>query len=155
MKIGKYTTLETICKSDTAIRHGIDNKPDAIQLHAIKLLAEHIYDPLCDHFQRAIPFTSWFRNSIVNSMIGGARKSQHVLGEAVDLDMDLQPLAVVSNSSLFYYIYTNLNFDQLIWEHGTDQNPAWVHVSFSSTGNQRKQVLRIKSRESGYEEMIP
>ena len=154
MNIGKYTTLESVCKSETAIRHDIDNKPDAIQLHAIKLLAEQIYDPLCDHFQRSIPYTSWFRNSVVNSMVGGARKSHHVLGEAVDLDMDLQPLAVITNSSIFYYIYTNLPFDQLIWEYGNDQNPAWVHVSFSAS-RQRKQVLRIKSRESGYEEFTP
>ncbi len=153
MKIGKYTTLENICKSETAIRHDIDNRPDAVQLHAIKLLAETIYDPLCDHFQRAIPFTSWFRNQIVNSMIGGARKSQHVLGEAVDLDMDGAG-SPITNSSIFYYIYTNLPFDQLIWEYGTDQNPAWVHVSFSAA-RQRKEVLRIKSRESGYEPFQP
>jgi len=154
MKIGKYTTLESICKSDTAIRHDIDNKPDAIQLHAIKLLAENIYDPLCEHFQRSIPYTSWFRNSVVNSMVGGARKSQHVKGEAVDLDMDLQPLAVITNSAIFYWIYTNLPFDQLIWEYGNDQNPAWVHVSFSAS-QQRKQVLKIRSRESGYETFEP
>lgn len=154
MKIGNYTTLENICKSDTAIRHDIDNRPDAIQLHAIKLLAENIYDPLCDHFQMAVPFSSWFRNSIVNSMIGGARRSQHVLGEAVDLDMDLIPKAAITNSVLFYYIFTKLPFDQLIFEYGNDQNPAWVHVSFSAN-RQRKEVLRIKSRSSGYEPYTP
>jgi len=70
MNIGKYTTLEKVIKSETAIRHGIDNKPDAHQLHAIKLLAENIYDPLCNHFQKTIPISSWLRTSVLNSIIG-------------------------------------------------------------------------------------
>jgi hypothetical protein len=35
-----------------------------------------------------------------------------------------------------------LEFDQLIWEFGTSENPDWVHVSYESTGKQRKQVLK-------------
>lgn len=152
MNIGN-TTLEGIIKSETAIRHGIENKPDAHQLHAIKLLAEMVYDPLCNHFQRTIPYTSWFRNSILNSIIGGARNSQHAKGEAVDLDMDGSG-SPITNSVIFYWIYTNLDFDQLIWEYGNDQNPAWVHVSYSAVKN-RKQVLKIRSRTSGYETFQP
>lgn len=153
MKIGNYTTLEKVCKSETAIRHGIENQPDAHQLHAIKLLAENIYDPLCAHFQRSIPFTSWFRSPVLNSIIGGARNSQHAKGEAVDLDMDGSG-SPITNSSLFYYIYHNLPFDQLIWEFGTAQNPAWVHVSFSQF-QQRKQVLKIMNKAGGYQTFEP
>jgi hypothetical protein len=47
---------------------------------------------------------------------------------------------------VFDYIKAHLNFDQLIWEFGTKDNPDWVHVSYESTGKQRKQVLRaVKS----------
>lgn len=152
MNIGK-TTLEKVMKSETAIRHSIENKPDAHQLHAIKLLAENIYDPLCNHFQMTIPYNSWFRSSVLNSIIGGARNSQHAKGEAVDLDMDGSGLHL-TNSAIFYWIYTNLDFDQLIWEYGNDQNPAWVHVSYSAVKN-RKQVLKIRSRASGYEPFQP
>lgn len=152
MKIGQ-TTLERVIKSETAIRHGIENYPDAHQLHAIKLLAENIYDPLCEHFKMTIPYNSWLRTSVLNSIIGGARNSQHVKGEAVDLDMDGSG-SPITNSALFYYIYHNLPFDQLIWEFGNDQNPAWVHVSFSQD-KQRKQVLKIRSRASGYETFKP
>jgi zinc D-Ala-D-Ala carboxypeptidase len=154
MNIGKYTTLEKVIKSETAIRHGIDNRPDAHQLHAIKLLAENIYDPLCDHFQKTIPINSWFRNSVLNSIIGGARNSQHVKGEALDLDTDGDGTPI-TNSAVFYWIYTNLDFHQLIWEYGNDQNPAWVHVSINSNGKNKKQVLKIRSRASGYETFQP
>ena len=43
---------------------------------------------------------------------------------------------------VFDFIKDNLEFDQLIWEFGTDINPDWVHVSYESTGRQRKQILR-------------
>jgi hypothetical protein len=71
----------------------------------------------------------------------------------VDLDTDGDGTPI-TNSAVFYWIYTNLDFDQLIWEYGNDQNPAWVHVSFSQS-QQRKQVLKIKSRASGYETFQP
>jgi hypothetical protein len=151
--VGKYTILERVTRSTTAIRLGLDNNPGPKELEAIHLLAEKIYDPLCNHFKRTIPFTSWFRSQAVNAVIGGARRSQHVTGEAVDLDVDGigGPL---TNSAIFYYIFHNLPFDQLIWEFGDDRNPAWVHVSYSAT-RQRKEVLKIKSRESGYEPFEP
>ena len=83
MNIGKYTTLEKLCKSQAALRHGIDNQPDAIQLSNLKELVENVYDPLCDHFQRAIPITSGFRSSVLNSIIGGAKNSQHASDQLI------------------------------------------------------------------------
>ena len=52
----------------------------------------------------------------------------------------------VTNAQVFNYIKDNLQFDQLIWELGNDTNPDWVHVSYESTGKQRKQILKaVKS----------
>jgi hypothetical protein len=48
----------------------------------------------------------------------------------------------VTNKDIFEYIKNSLNFDQLIYEFGNKENPDWVHVSYKSNGNQRKQVLR-------------
>ena len=67
--------------------------------------------------------------------------SQHCTGEAIDIDMDGTPNGV-TNKMVFNYIKDNLEFDQLIWEFGTNENPDWVHVSYESTGKQRKQVLK-------------
>jgi hypothetical protein len=48
----------------------------------------------------------------------------------------------VTNKQIFDFIKGSLVFDQLIWEFGTKDNPDWVHVSYESTGKQRKQILR-------------
>jgi hypothetical protein len=53
-------------------------------------------------------------------------------------------LQKVTNKMVFDYIKESLEFDQLIWEFGSDSNPDWVHVSYESTGKQRKQILKAK-----------
>ena len=75
----------------------------------------------------------------MNKAIGGSKTSQHCKGEAIDIDMDGTS---ITNAQIFNYIKDNLNFDQLIWEFGTASNPDWVHVSYNSTGKQRKQILK-------------
>jgi hypothetical protein len=75
----------------------------------------------------------------LNKAIKGAATSQHCSGEAMDIDMDGTS---ITNAQIFNYIKDNLVFDQLIWEFGTDKNPDWVHVSYESTGKQRKQILK-------------
>lgn len=140
MNIGKYTTLEKLTKSQSAERHGIENQPDAIQLANLRELIEKVYDPLCDHFQRAIPISSGFRSKVLNSIIGGATNSQHATGEAIDLDCDGDGTPT-TNSMVFHWLLVNVEFCQLIWEYGDERNPAWVHVSFSR-GNNKRQVLR-------------
>ena len=78
--------------------------------------------------------SSGFRSSGVNAAAGGASTSQHLKGEAADVICS-------DNAKLFNYIKDNLNFDQLIWEYGNDNQPAWVHVSYSAT-RMRKMILR-------------
>lgn len=150
MNIGKYTTLEKLCKSQAALRHEIDNQPDAIQLHNLKLLIEKVYDPLCEHFQRSIPISSGFRSRQLNSIIGGAKNSQHATGQAIDLDCDGDGTPI-TNNAVFYWLYNNVEFTQLIWEFGDDRSPAWVHVSYDPN-NLKKQVLKIK--KGGHYEMF-
>jgi hypothetical protein len=75
----------------------------------------------------------------LNTAVGGSLSSQHCQGEAIDIDMDG---TTVTNAQIFNFIKDNLNFDQMIWEFGTDVNPDWVHVSYDSAGKQRKQILK-------------
>jgi hypothetical protein len=142
MLIGKYLTLEECCKSATAIRLGIDNKPNQQQIIALQTLATNVYDKVCEKFLLKIPVTSAFRSKELNAAISNSvASSQHVHGEAFDLDLD-GTMNGVTNAQLFNYISQNLNFDQVIWEFGTDTNPDWVHVSFDVGGRNRKNVFK-------------
>jgi zinc D-Ala-D-Ala carboxypeptidase len=94
-----------------------------------------VFEPLRIHLNTPIQISSGFRSLQVNKMIGGAKTSQHTKGEAMDLQI---------GSKGFNFIKDKLQFDQLIWEFGNDENPAWVHVSYSSKN--RKQVLKATKK---------
>lgn len=145
MQISKHLSLAEVSRSETAKRRGINNTPSGEHLENFKKLAENIFEPIREHFGVPIHISSGYRSKELNKAIGGASSSQHCSGEAIDIDMD-GSAGGVSNKDVFDYIKAHLNFDQLIWEFGTDGNPDWVHVSYESTGKQRKQILKaVKS----------
>ena len=138
MKISKNLTLKEVMYSQTAIRKGIDNTPTEEHIEKLKVIAEKIFQPLREHFGVPICVSSGCRSKALNKAIGGAHKivngfyvptSQHCKGEAFDLDADTY--GQITNKQIFDYIAENLEYDQLIWEFGTeypDGNPNWVHV---------------------------
>lgn len=140
MKLSKNLDLIEVTSSLEAKRRGINNTPSAEHLANLKLLAEKVFQPIRDHFNVPIHISSGYRSQILNHAIGGASKSQHCLGQAIDIDMDGYS---ITNKQVFDYIKDNLEFDQLIYEFGNEKNPDWVHVSYSNKGN-RKQVLKGK-----------
>jgi hypothetical protein len=142
MKLSENLNLSEVTKSDTAKRLGIDNNPTPEHLANLKLVAENIFEPIRKHFGKPIFLSSGYRSKALNSAVpGSSSTSQHCSGEALDLDQDGKSTGV-TNKMVFDYIKNNLNFDQLIWEFGTDSNPDWVHVSWESTGKQRKMILK-------------
>lgn len=141
MKLSEHLDLSEVTRSDTAKRKGISNQPTPEHLENFKKLAENIFEPIRNHFKEPIFISSGYRSKELNTAIGGSLTSQHCSGEAIDIDMDGRS-TTVTNKMIFEYIKNSLNFDQLIWEFGTDSNPDWVHVSYESTGKQRKQVLK-------------
>lgn len=143
MNISQHITIEEATKSQEAVRRGIRNVPNQTQLANMRLVAEKCFEPLRKHFKVAIGISSFFRSEPLNEAIGGSKNSQHCLGMAIDIDGDI--FGRVSNSEIFHWLKDNVEFDQLIWEYGNDDNPAWVHVSYNPKGN-RKQILRITKR---------
>ena len=145
MKLSEHLDLAEVTRSDSAKRKGISNEPTAEHLENFKKLAENVFEPIRKHFGVPIHISSGYRSKALNQAIGGSLTSQHCTGEAIDIDMDGSANGV-TNKMVFDYIKANLNFDQMIWEFGTKDAPDWVHVSFESTGKQRKQILRaVKS----------
>ena len=126
-------------KSRTATRLGLSNSPNEEHVKNMQALAENIFQPLRNYFGVPIYISSGYRSEALNKAIGGSKSSQHCKGEAMDIDRDgySQP----NNAQIFEYIKNNLDFDQMIWEFGTQQNPEWVHVSHKRDGKNRAELL--------------
>lgn len=139
-KISKYITFEEATISQTAVRKGILNAPSKFELINMQLVAIRVFDVVREHFGVPLKVSSFFRCLRLNNAVGGSATSQHVKGQAIDM----QGTGKVTNQMIFDYVKENLDFDQLIHEYGTDTNPAWVHVSYVSKEKNRKQVLYIK-----------
>jgi hypothetical protein len=145
MKISPNLNLSEITRSDTAKRHGIDNTPTFDHLENFKLLAEKVFEPIRVHFGVPIFISSGYRSKALNSFIGGSASSQHCKGQAIDIDMD-GINSEVNNRMIFDFIKDHLEFDQLIWEFGTDSNPDWVHVSYTKSGNRNQKLKAVRSK---------
>lgn len=135
MKLTENLTLQEATKSNTATRLGIDNTPPPAIIERMVETAEKIFQPLRDALG-PIRVSSFYRSPDLNRAIGGSKSSQHCKGEAIDM----QGISV-SNAELFFKACDLEDFDQIIWEFGTLEEPDWVHVSYSKTHN-RKQILR-------------
>jgi len=144
MKISQHLSLSEVTRSETAKRKGISNTPTAEHLDNFKLLAEKVFEPIRLHFGVPIYISSGYRSKELNDAIGGSQTSQHSKGQAIDIDMDGSTNGV-TNKMIFDFIKEKLDFDQLIWEFGTDSNPDWVHVSYTKTGNRKQKLKAVRS----------
>jgi hypothetical protein len=136
--ISKHITLKEATYSATGEAKKIDNSPTEEHLASMKLLAEKVFEPVREWYGKPIKINSFYRSKALNMAIpGSSLTSQHSKGEAMDMD------TASDNKKIFDYIRENLDFDQIIFEGGTDANPDWVHVSYKAKGN-RKQALRMR-----------
>jgi len=142
-KISKHVSYKEATFSQTATRKDIDNIPSPEILERMKTVAENIFEPLRAHVGGPIKINSFYRSINLNVAIGGAKSSQHTRGEAMDID---DTLGCMSNKDMFEFIKDELDFDQLIWEFGDDDNPAWVHVSYVSPENNRRRILKASKK---------
>ena len=136
--ISKHISDKEAVYSNTAIRRGIENVPNDKQLYNMKMIARQIFEPLRSYVGGPIKINSFFRCEELNTAIGGSSKSQHCKGQAIDID---DTFGRSSNAEMYEFIKNNLNFDQLIWEFGDEENPAWVHVSYVSDKKNRNRCL--------------
>lgn len=144
MKISEHLSLGEVTRSETAKRRGISNTPTAEHLENFKLLAENVFEKIRGHFGVPIHISSGYRSKELNDAIGGSQTSQHSKGQAIDIDMDGSSNGV-SNADVYNFIKDNLEFDQLIWEFGTDKNPDWVHVSYVNGPNRKQKLKAVRT----------
>ena len=136
MKLSRNFTLQELIKSDTAIRKGIDNNPNADQIEKLKTLCETILQPVRDHFGR-VKVTSGYRSPELCAAIGSSVNSQHAKAEAADFEV-----IGTDNAELADWINKNLDYDQLILEYYKvgEPNSGWIHCSIC-VKDPRKQFL--------------
>jgi len=139
MKISDHITYAEAIHSNTAKRRGIDNTPSEIQVLSMKLLADKIFEPLRKFVGGPIKVNSFFRSVALNEAIGGVASSQHCKGQAIDID---DVYGRKTNAEMYKWIQENLDYDQMIWEFGTDTQPNWIHVSYISKEENRNKCLK-------------
>ena len=135
-KLSKHFKLKEFEKSQMAYRLGIDNRvTDKTIFNNLKNLSEEILEPIRNHFGKPFTPNSGYRCLELNRKLGSRDTSQHTLGQAVDIE-----LPGIDNEELLYYIKEKLDYDQIILEYydGIDPHSGWVHVSYVSPEENRK-----------------
>jgi|TARA_B100000242_G_C42995298_1_gene462197 zinc D-Ala-D-Ala carboxypeptidase len=138
--ISKHISDKEATKSITALRLGIDNTPNGTAYNNMKTLAANVFEPLREWVGGPIKITSMYRSPELCDALGSnGRTSQHTKGQAIDID-DIY--GHKTNAEMFEYIKNNLEFDQLIWEFGNEDNPDWLHISYVDLEKNRKRILK-------------
>ena len=143
MNLTANFTLEELTKSETALRHGMDNTPGEAEIANLTALAQNVLQPIRDHFGKGVKVNSGFRHPEVNAKVGGSKTSDHCQGQAADIEIPGVP-----NAELAEWIKDNLEFRQLILEFYTPGIPesGWVHVSYVA-GDNKKQVMTATKKD--------
>lgn len=136
--ISEHISLEEATKSQTAIRLGIDNTPNEDVIKRMKLVAEKCFEPMRVWYGKPLKVSSFYRCPALNKAVKGSKTSQHIKGEAIDIDTGSR----TENKKLLLWAKENLIYDQLINEYPNSEGPSWVHISFTLNGN-RNEFLTI------------
>lgn len=122
--------LSEFLRSQTALRKGLNNAPDAAVLGAIRNFLAPGMQQVRDLINAPIHVSSGYRSPMVNAAVGGSRSSQHTQGLACDFTAPFfgTPLQICRA-----IVASKITFDQLIYEGD------WVHISFSA--KPRRSVL--------------
>lgn len=139
--LSEHFKLSEFTFSQTASREGIDNTPTAKHKENMKLLCEHVLEPIREHYGRPIKLSSGYRSRALNKAVGGSRTSDHSMGRAADFE-----IAGIANYDVAKWIEKNLNYKQLILEFYTPGSPnsGWIHVSYAGSPHKNQELTAVK-----------
>jgi len=132
MQISKNFYLKEFTDSNTAARNGIDNTPGQTEIMNLQRLTRKVLQPLRDMIGVSIHISSGYRCKELNKLVKGANKSQHMFGEAADIQVfakDLREVYLLIKDKIPEY-------DQLIYEFG-----QWIHVSLRVQNNRKENLV--------------
>ncbi len=149
-QLTKNFSLAEMVKSETALRHGMENNPGPDEINNLLNLCANVLQPIRDHYQKGVKVNSGYRSPDVNAKVGGSRTSDHTRGMAADIEIPGVP-----NADLAKWVKENLSYTQLILEFYTPGVPdsGWVHVSYDPA-NLKKQDLTA-TRKDGKTVYLP
>ena len=141
MNLTANFSLTEMVKSETALRHGMENTPGEVEIAALRLLCEKVLQPVRDHYGVGVKVNSGFRHPDVNAAVGGSKTSDHCRGQAADIE-----IPGVANADLAVWIMENLDYTQLILEFYTPGilDSGWVHVSYNPTNLKKENLTATK-----------
>ncbi len=144
LRLSNHFTLVELCRTNVRA----NNWPGSLEVvRRLERLCLGVLEPVRVHFGRPVHINSGYRSPAVNRAVKGSATSQHLAGEAADLE-----ITGVANADVATWIRDHVAFDQLILEFYTPgvPNSGWVHVSLRAADN-RHQVLtaaRVAGRTS-------
>ena len=141
--ISKHISDKESVYSRTALRLDIDNTPTQEHKNNMVRLAEEVFEPLRAYVGGPVKINSFYRSPELNKAIGGSSKSQHCNGQAIDID---DTFGRMTNAEMYRFIKDHLDFDQMIWEFGSDSNPDWIHVSYVGKQNRNRCLKAYKEK---------
>ena len=156
MQLTEHFTLEEFTTSSTAKARGIDNSVSSQRLvYNLRNLCEQVLEPLRSYANQPITISSGYRCKALNKVVGGARNSQHMTGEAADIHIPLYDFKDSTGSRLtdiqlardwMQWLTDNTDFDQLILET-VNRRIFWIHVSCKRDRSlNRHQVIRFMQK---------
>lgn len=145
MQLSPHFHLSEFIGSQTAVRRRIDNTPTPAVIDALTALCKHVLEPVREKFG-PVKVSSGYRSPALNRAVGGSKTSQHVKGEAGDIECPGVP-----NATLARWIVANCDFDQVILEFHTPGQPnsGWVHVSWRQANRRRQSLTAARVRTMG------
>ena len=135
MKLTEHFTISEFVRSDTATNRHIDNTPTPEVIDNLRALCRNVLEPARVSFGSPIYITSGYRCPAINKAVGGKPTSQHLRGEAADL----QVRGVENLRKLYRLIKDHGVFDQLLYESNRS-GVRWIHVSYKESGNRRQAI---------------
>lgn len=141
MRLSPHFTLGELTASGTARRHNIDNTPGEEHIANLTALCHNVLEPIRQRFG-VLRVTSGYRSPELNARVGGAETSQHMRGEAADIQLSGSAV----DEKMFAFVRDTLTYDQLLYERASKTGRRWLHISYRRDRKNRREALRITAK---------
>ncbi len=134
MRYFKFIEMINSAKAD---EFNIDNFPKDCNIIDNIIYTMECLDHIREEYGLPLYISSGYRCPELNRKVGGKETSQHLKGQAADINLG----SVEKNRAFFNWLACHkdeIEFDQLIDE----SKYSWVHVSVKKENN-RKQILHL------------